>query len=217
MKTHTILPAIFLALCTVLSAEPAKLEVHEWGTFTIVSGSDGQPIRWYQPRKTLVELPAFVILQGQSINSNFSSGSNPPSETVYVMTPRMNNGGSINGTNLVDQYAEGPLGLKSGWYTGATTKSDDTKILNTTTQDAAEPPGLKSSWYRPPAAAGQAQDAAELPGLALPQGVSIQSSLQRQNQFTNGESGTLTLSPAAADQEPDAAELPAFVLPNERI
>src|SRR6266446_9615320 len=142
MKTHTILPAIFLALCTVLSAEPAKLEVHEWGTFTIVSGSDGQPIRWYQPRKTLVELPAFVILQGQSINSNFSSGSNPPSETVYVMTPRMNNGGSINGTNLVDQYAEGPLGLKSGWYTGATTKSDDTKILSTTTQDAAELPAL---------------------------------------------------------------------------
>ena len=37
-----------------------KLEVHEWGTFTVVSGSDGEPIQWYQPREALAELPSFV-------------------------------------------------------------------------------------------------------------------------------------------------------------
>ena len=60
---------VAVASVTVSFAESAPtLEVHEWGTFTVVCGSDGQPIRWYQPRTTLVELPAFVIPRGLSIN-----------------------------------------------------------------------------------------------------------------------------------------------------
>ena len=71
MKTPAILFALGLFWLTSMafadSAPP--LEVHEWGTFTVVCGADGEPIRWYQPRKTLAELPAFVIPQGLSINS----------------------------------------------------------------------------------------------------------------------------------------------------
>ncbi len=37
-----------------------KLKVHEWGTFTVLQGSDGQMIEWYQPAQSLADLPAFV-------------------------------------------------------------------------------------------------------------------------------------------------------------
>jgi hypothetical protein len=36
------------------------LEVHEWGTFTMLSSSNGQPTRWYQPYSDLAELPRFA-------------------------------------------------------------------------------------------------------------------------------------------------------------
>jgi len=39
---------------------PAALEVHEWGTFTVLQGSDGQVIEWYQAADQLVDLPPFV-------------------------------------------------------------------------------------------------------------------------------------------------------------
>jgi hypothetical protein len=40
-----------------------KLEVHEWGTFTILQGSDGKAIPWYQAPQKLVDLPPFVQQQ----------------------------------------------------------------------------------------------------------------------------------------------------------
>ena len=40
-----------------------KLEVHEWGTFTILQGSDGKTIPWYQAPQKLVDLPSFVQTQ----------------------------------------------------------------------------------------------------------------------------------------------------------
>ncbi len=170
-----------------LAESTPTLDVHEWGTFTVVSGSDGQPIRWYQPRKTLAELPAFVIPQGQSINSNFPRGitkSGPAQDAAELPALALLQGPSINSSRpRQNQFTNG------GW--GTLTLS--------------------------PAAADQAQDAAELPALVLPQGLSINSSLPRQNQLSNGGWGTLTLSPVAAEQEPDAAELPAFVLPEDRI
>jgi hypothetical protein len=63
MKTHiNILCCLGLIFTTSIRAaqETAKLDVHEWGTFTIVGGSDGLPIQWYQPLGALSELPAFV-------------------------------------------------------------------------------------------------------------------------------------------------------------
>jgi hypothetical protein len=43
-----------------LCAEAPKLEVHEWGTFTVLSGSDGAALQWYQPAQDLDVLPEFV-------------------------------------------------------------------------------------------------------------------------------------------------------------
>lgn len=43
-----------------LCAEDSKLEVHEWGTFTVLSGSDGTALQWYQPGQDLDLLPEFV-------------------------------------------------------------------------------------------------------------------------------------------------------------
>ncbi len=52
------------------TSSPAALEVHEWGTFTVLQGSDGNIIEWYQAPAKLVDLPPFVrrsnIVMGKS-------------------------------------------------------------------------------------------------------------------------------------------------------
>jgi len=61
MKTATV--AVLLLACQgvmLKGAEPVEMAAHEWGTFTIVSGSSGGPLRWYQPDASLSELPDFV-------------------------------------------------------------------------------------------------------------------------------------------------------------
>lgn len=65
MKTPLALSALLVAATfslagVTLGDPPAKLEVHEWGTFTVVSGSDGTQLKWYQPTLSLAELPKFV-------------------------------------------------------------------------------------------------------------------------------------------------------------
>jgi hypothetical protein len=52
-----------LTVCLALHAQakdPEKFEVHEWGTITVLSGSDGHPVNWYQGFGYLDELPSFV-------------------------------------------------------------------------------------------------------------------------------------------------------------
>ena len=84
MKTITIVSLVLgvLAWSVFGRSSGGALDVHEWGTFTVVSGSDGQPIRWYQPEATLSELPDFVYPRHivpqaalQSFNSITKSGS----------------------------------------------------------------------------------------------------------------------------------------------
>lgn len=41
-------------------AATSALKVHEWGTFTVLIGTDGVPVEWYQPASDLAELPPFV-------------------------------------------------------------------------------------------------------------------------------------------------------------
>ncbi len=50
--------ALFLALGLVSFSQ--ALEVHEWGTFTVLSGSNGIQIPWYASNSDLAHLPAFV-------------------------------------------------------------------------------------------------------------------------------------------------------------
>jgi len=63
------------------------LEVHEWGTFTILQGSNGKTIRWYQAPEKLVDLPSFVRQQytivGKSGSPNLFAGL----DSVRMETP----------------------------------------------------------------------------------------------------------------------------------
>ena len=65
------------------SDPPASLEVHEWGTFTVLQGSDGNVIEWYQAPHRLVDLPPFVR---RSILVAGKSGSGRL-DTVRMETP----------------------------------------------------------------------------------------------------------------------------------
>ena len=48
--------ALLASLVTCASA----MEVHEWGTFTVLSGSNGIQVPWYASFSDLARLPAFV-------------------------------------------------------------------------------------------------------------------------------------------------------------
>ncbi|MGI9243093.1 MAG: hypothetical protein ACR2RV_20010, partial [Verrucomicrobiales bacterium] len=55
-----------------LDAIRAPLEVHEWGTFTVLQGSNGQAVQWYQAPEYIVDLPPFV----RSVSGRLKSGLN---------------------------------------------------------------------------------------------------------------------------------------------
>lgn len=59
LKILCCLGVIFITSARAVE-DAATLDVHEWGTFTVVSGSDGWQIQWYQPNESLLELPDFV-------------------------------------------------------------------------------------------------------------------------------------------------------------
>jgi hypothetical protein len=60
MKSHVCpLLLAFLSL-TAQAKDHRNLEVHEWGTLTVLSGSDGLPLQWYQSSSVTDELPSFV-------------------------------------------------------------------------------------------------------------------------------------------------------------
>ena len=51
---------LLLAALSLPCTLHAGLTVHEWGTFTVLQGSDGQALRWYEPLRDYHALPAFV-------------------------------------------------------------------------------------------------------------------------------------------------------------
>lgn len=85
MKAQVLSILTFSFSCwATINAEPVNLEVHEWGTFTIASGSDGTPLRWYQPELSLAELPSFV---GHNIIVAGKSGTRTSGSFVRMETP----------------------------------------------------------------------------------------------------------------------------------
>ncbi|MEP2776704.1 MAG: hypothetical protein ABJQ29_10950 [Luteolibacter sp.] len=58
-----------LLACLAATSFANALEVHEWGTFTVLSGANGVPVSWYQPGQDLAALPDFVGRAG-----NFKAG-----------------------------------------------------------------------------------------------------------------------------------------------
>jgi hypothetical protein len=84
MKANHLL--CLLSACLSLSAradEPAKLDVHEWGTFTVLSGSDGAPLPWHDGLVLLDEVPPFV--QINPWGGKRSAG--PTGSTTRMETP----------------------------------------------------------------------------------------------------------------------------------
>lgn len=51
---------IILIACGLLSVSAQALQVHEWGTFTVLSGSNGSQATWYSPVREIAKLPSFV-------------------------------------------------------------------------------------------------------------------------------------------------------------
>lgn len=59
MKTkHCIASTLFTGILTSLPLH--ALEVHEWGTFTVLTSSQGQVTQWYQPYSDIAKLPPFT-------------------------------------------------------------------------------------------------------------------------------------------------------------
>jgi hypothetical protein len=60
-KTILLSSLACLAVGAAIATSAATLEAHEWGTFTVLAGSDGAPLRWYQSEQSIAELPGFVL------------------------------------------------------------------------------------------------------------------------------------------------------------
>ena len=69
-------------------ASPPQLEVHEWGTFTVLQSSNGQVINWYQAPDKLVDLPPFVkqslMVFGKAGTAQFGAMDNVRMETPVL-------------------------------------------------------------------------------------------------------------------------------------
>lgn len=60
MKTKPLLRRVALLASLALPTSLQALEVHEWGTFTVLLSSNGQTVNWYQPYSDIAKLPPFV-------------------------------------------------------------------------------------------------------------------------------------------------------------
>ncbi len=60
MKTNSSLRRFALFSSFVLTASLHALEVHEWGTFTVLVSSDGRTVNWYQPYSDIAQFPTFT-------------------------------------------------------------------------------------------------------------------------------------------------------------
>ena len=68
----------------------AALRVHEWGTFTILQGSNGQAVQWYQAPEYIVDLPPFVRSVSRRLKSGINSAGGKAlagMDTVRMETP----------------------------------------------------------------------------------------------------------------------------------
>lgn len=60
MKIKTSLPHLLLFTSLLLPSSIHALDVHEWGTFTVLSSSQGSAVDWYQPFSDINQLPPFT-------------------------------------------------------------------------------------------------------------------------------------------------------------
>lgn len=60
MKTNPLLRRLAICSALILPTSLQALEVHEWGTFTVLVSSDGRAVNWYQPYSDIAQIPAFT-------------------------------------------------------------------------------------------------------------------------------------------------------------
>ncbi len=60
MKRNSSLRWLALFGAFVIPTSLQALEVHEWGTFTVLVGSNGSMANWYQPYSDIAQLPGFT-------------------------------------------------------------------------------------------------------------------------------------------------------------
>jgi hypothetical protein len=106
--------AIIASLCLGTFAQ--ALEVHEWGTFTVLSGSNGYHVPWYASASDLASLPDFV-----SRSSSFKAGvSTIRMETpvIYFYPEKEMNVSvevSFSGGNVTETFPHASGGGRSIW------------------------------------------------------------------------------------------------------
>lgn len=72
MKINPSLRRLILLSAFVAPTSLQALEVHEWGTFTVLVSSDGRTANWYQPYSDIAQLPSFTYYSNR-MKSGFSA------------------------------------------------------------------------------------------------------------------------------------------------
>lgn len=75
MKTNPSLRSLALFSAFVLPSSLQALEVHEWGTFTVLVSSNGRTVNWYQPYSDIAQLPSFTYNNALAMKSSISLAS----------------------------------------------------------------------------------------------------------------------------------------------
>jgi hypothetical protein len=82
MKIKSLLPHLGLFSSIILPSSVHALDVHEWGTFTVLVSSQGQTVDWYQPYSDITKLPGFVMINNMQMMKSFA-----PAARVRMETP----------------------------------------------------------------------------------------------------------------------------------
>lgn len=75
MKTNPLLRQVALLASLALPSSLQAMEVHEWGTFTVLLSSNGQTVNWYQPYSDIAKLPPFVQADAMQMKRHIQSAS----------------------------------------------------------------------------------------------------------------------------------------------
>src|SRR5262245_22500709 len=112
MRALVLFLSLSIAILPKSVDQIGPVTVHEWGTFTTVAGENGEPVRWYNYRKT-AELPDFV--------ETFGGFKYALPATVRMETPVIYFYGSHDST--ADVKVRFPKGTITEWYPKATTNN----------------------------------------------------------------------------------------------
>ena len=121
MKTKQLIRSIALFGSLALPTSLQALEVHEWGTFTILVSSSGQKVSWYQPYSDIAKLPPFVQGDALQMKRNIRSASVRMETPVIYFYPE----------------EETPISVRVGFSDGMITER-----FPASTNEPFSPPGI---------------------------------------------------------------------------